>query len=98
MLNNKKGSVPVTMLVILTLVLFIVLLIAFSFIAGSLLNKVKNGYKNVQDYNAAVSKNSFLGNENAVSHVEQVSKRFLGVRNDIVGESELEMSVVPYRE
>ncbi len=73
---NKKGSIPVTMLVILTIVIFVVLLIAFSFIATSLLSKVKSGYNSVQRYNFNVIQNDFFTGEKKADPVRETSKEY----------------------
>ncbi len=58
---NKKGNVPVTMLVILTMVCFVVALLLFSLYSAQKYKDMEYGYKQVNEYNLNKTSNSFMG-------------------------------------
>ena len=62
----KRGSVPVVLLVILTVVVFTIAIASFTFVSIKTASGLKQGYTQVQDYNLDVGQNEFVGDNTEV--------------------------------
>ena len=61
--KNSRGSIPVTIFVIVVLVLLIVTLGAFSIGTFNDRGTIEEGFKQVQEYNSKVAEAKFQGQE-----------------------------------
>lgn len=61
--KNSRGSIPVTIFVIVVLVLLIVTLGAFSIGTFNDRGTIEEGFRQVQEYNSKVAEASFQGQE-----------------------------------
>lgn len=86
---GKRGSIPVTLLVILVVALLIFALFLFSLDAVKIKESLGSSYQSVQEYNAKSVNNNFLGNSSPVI-VRQTKKSYVLFGTDI-----LSISVTP---
>ncbi len=87
MVLNKKASLPVTMLVILTLVIYIFALVIFSVSYNRAKGEIV-GYGKVQEFNI-IEKSNLFSNKKEV----HISDEFSGKRYILFGERDLKIRV-----
>jgi len=74
---NKKGSIPIVLLVILTVVILALILGSFLWIGQRDKGEIE-GYRNVEKYNLQKAENTYLGKTNGNNVIEEYSyKKYL---------------------
>lgn len=84
---NKRGSIPVTVLVIMTIALFTFALITFSINKERILNKIGNAASLVEELNLKVKAKEYSGQDFKEPIVESSKKYWF------FGEPRIEISV-----
>ena len=88
MLRGRRGSIPITILVILTVALFAFALFAFAYASVRIISSVDEGYSHVGEFNIDVRNRGYLGESRVAERVEEKEKTMI-----FFGEEYLKISV-----
>jgi len=87
-LSGRRGSVPITILVILTIALFAFALFAFAYASVKIISGVDEGYSSVAEFNVGLRNKDYLGESGVAERVEEKEKTGI-----FFGEEYLKISV-----
>ncbi len=77
--RNKRGSIPVTILVILTIALFAFTLLAFSLTKGQMFNKIGKNIAFIEKFNLKDEGREFLGQPDLLEDAKVNERKTLGI-------------------